>query len=166
MTWKIPSQHLFLFWLVWDFCWIVLSCAIGTHHPCSTRRHSRNETRLCHRGCGGALSAALTCTESTLVEHKQHNWSVDVPRSVGSEFLPDHWETGGSGAGIPHRGGAHLQPLLRAAGEVRRLLRWWEAGMPSHPHHKRHNAAVENQASRAGSRICWDDICGASDMWM
>lgn len=132
--------------------------------------------------------------------------SVDVPRSVGSQLLPDHWEAGGGGAGVPDGGGAHLQPLLRAAGEVCWLLRGREPRVPSHPDHKRHHAgtarelckiwlsllnvcacvwsiavcaviplmiltrlnpsAVENQAIRAGSRICWDDVCGASDMWM
>lgn len=42
--------------------------------------------------------------------------SVDVSRGVGSQFLPDHGEAGGSCPGIPDRGGAHLQPLLRAVG--------------------------------------------------
>lgn len=66
--------------------------------------------------------------------------SVDVWRSVESQLLQDHWEAGGGGAGVPDRGGAHLQPFLRAAGEVCGLLRRREAGVSSHHNHKCHHA--------------------------
>lgn len=66
--------------------------------------------------------------------------SVDVWRSVESQLLQDHREAGGGGAGVPDRGGAHLQPFLRASGEVRRLLRGREAGVSSHHNHKCHHA--------------------------
>lgn len=68
--------------------------------------------------------------------------SVDVPRGVGSQLLPDHREAGGGGAGVPDRGGAHLQPLLCAAGEVCRLLWRRKPGVSSHPNHKRHHAGT------------------------
>lgn len=66
--------------------------------------------------------------------------SVDVWRSVESQLLQDHRKAGGGGAGVPDRGGAHLQPFLCAAGEVCRLLRGREAGVSSHHDHKRHHA--------------------------
>lgn len=66
--------------------------------------------------------------------------SVDVWRSVESQLLQDHREAGGGGAGVPDRGGAHLQPFLRAAGEVCGLLRRREAGVSSHHNHKCHHA--------------------------
>lgn len=66
--------------------------------------------------------------------------SADVWRSVQPQLLQDHREAGGGGAGVPHGGGAHLQPFLRAAGEVRGLLRWREARVSSHHDHKRHHA--------------------------
>lgn len=66
--------------------------------------------------------------------------SVDVWRSVESQLLQDHREAGGGGAGVPHRGGVHLQPFLRAAGEVCGLLRRREAGVSSHHNIKRHHA--------------------------
>lgn len=138
------------------------SGAIATLHA----QTSRNVTGFCHRDCGGALSAVLTCTESSLGKHKQYNGSACVWKSLGSQLLPHHWEAGGGGAGIPIGGGAHLQPLLRSPGEVRWLLRRWEPGVSSHSNHKRYHAAVENQAIRTRSRICWDDVCGASNMWM
>lgn len=173
-TWKFRVSIFFFPFSEWfgTFSWIVLFIfflwAAGAitppYSPCS--QTSRNETRFCPPDCGGALSAALTCTESTLVKYKQYNWSVDVPRSVGSQLLPNHWKAGGGGAGVPDRGGAHLQPLLCAAGEVRRLLWGRKPRVPSHTNHKCHHAAIENQTVRAGSRIRWNDVCGASDMWM
>lgn len=66
--------------------------------------------------------------------------SVDVWRSVESQLLQDHGEAGGGGAGVPDGGGAHLQPFLRAAGEVCGLLRGREAGVSSHHNLKRHHA--------------------------
>lgn len=50
------------------------SGAIATLHA----QTSRNVTGFCHRGCGGALSAVLTCTESSLGKHKQYNGSACV----------------------------------------------------------------------------------------
>lgn len=77
---EILSQHLFSFQNIWGFlldCFVV--CIWSRHLP-STPLHSqtsRNETRLCHRGCGGALSAALTCTGRKL------NTVSQTLRSVG-----------------------------------------------------------------------------------
>ena len=82
--------------------------------------------------------------------------SDNVSRGVESQLLPDHREAGGGGAGVSDGGGAHLQPLLRATGEVCRLLRGREPGVSSNPHHKRHHG---------GERVAWLDVTALGKCW-
>lgn len=67
---EIPGQHFLVSFLSGLGLFVGLfSCARSgaithppTPNPSLHSQTSRNETRFCHPDCGGALSAALTCT--------------------------------------------------------------------------------------------------------
>lgn len=69
---------------------------------------------------------------------------------MGSQLLQDYREAGGGDARVPVGGGAHLHPIVRPAGALRRLLRERPPGVLPNQHHKRHYAGRDGERRTTG----------------